>query len=130
MNRANTKILSRLAARRFDTKNFAVSTVLAKKREIPEDWLPLHLRDEAISAKLISTKGRAFRNFQTIFGWSLVICLVVGIYYGIQNLVVASAPLVIGELSEEEIKKIKTVEDNSVETKWLNLSTSEASKKQ
>ena len=55
MNRIKTNILPRLAQK--SCRNFGVSTILAKKRTIPEDWLPVHLRDEAISANLISTRG-------------------------------------------------------------------------
>jgi len=103
-------------------RNFGVSTILAKKRTIPEDWLPVHLRDEAISANLISTRGRTLRNFQTLFGWTVLIAVIITAFFGVQNLVVASAPLVVGELSNEEKEKMKIHEDNSVEQKWVNLS--------
>jgi len=120
MNRVKTNRLPRLAQK--SCRNFGSSTILAKKRTIPEDWLPVHLRDEAISANLISTRGRALRNFQTLFGWTFLIAVAIGAFFGIQNLVVASAPLVIGELSNEEKEKMKNHEDNSVEQKWVNLS--------
>ncbi|CBY42224.1 unnamed protein product, partial [Oikopleura dioica] len=75
MNCVKKNILTRLVQKNY--RNFGFSTILTKRRTIPENWLPVHLRDEAISANLISTRGRALRNFQTLFGWTVLIAVVI-----------------------------------------------------